>query len=170
LKKLIPLRKSFLFAFLLLVSISAFSQDAAKAGYLKFPTVPPFTLLKTDSTSLTRDDLARNKKLLLMYFSPECDHCIHQTDSLLANISKLKDVEIVMATYQPMEELANFSRKYKMNNYPNIKLGRDTKFFFAPFYKMHNLPFLALYDKKGKLLTTFEGTTPVNKLIAAFKK
>jgi hypothetical protein len=35
---------------------------------------------------------------------------------------------------------------------------------------MHNLPFLALYDKKGKLLTTFEGTTPVDKLIAVFKK
>jgi thioredoxin-related protein len=164
------LRKSFLFVFILFVSASAFSQDAEKAGYLKFPTVPPFTLLKTDSTSLTRDDLARNKKLLLMYFSPGCEHCLHQMDSLLVNLNKLKDVEILMATYQPMEELADFSRKYKMNNYPNIKLGRDTKFFFAPFYKMHNLPFLALYDKKGKLLTTFEGTTPVNKLIAAFKK
>jgi cytochrome oxidase Cu insertion factor (SCO1/SenC/PrrC family) len=174
------LKKSFLFAFFLLVCVCAFSQDpvkpstakasADKPGYLQFPTVPPFTLMKTDSSSLTRDDLARNKKLLFMYFSPECEHCLHQTDSLLANLNKLKDVEILMATYQPMNELADFSRKYKMDNYSNIKLGRDTKFFFAPFYKMKNLPFIALYDKKGKLLTTFEGTTPVNKLIAAFKK
>lgn len=164
------MRKSFLFGFFLLVFASAFSQDAVKPGYLKFPKVPPFTLLKTDSTSLTRDDLAKNKKLLLMYFSPGCEHCMHQTDSLLANLNSLKDVEILMATYQPMNELADFSKKYKMDNYRNIKLGRDTKFFFAPFYKMHNLPFLALYDKKGRLLTTFEGSTPVNKLIAAFKK
>jgi len=35
------------------------------------------------------------------------------------------------------------------------KIGRDEKFFLAPFYKIRNLPYLALYDKKGNLIKLF---------------
>ena len=51
----------------------------------------------------------------------------------------------------------------------NIKMGRDTQFFFPPFYKIKNLPFMALYNSTGKLITTFEGTTPMKKLLDSFK-
>lgn len=105
-----------------------------------------------------------------MYFSPGCDHCRHQTDSLISNMKRFKDVQIVMATYQPMEDIRIFAQDYKLAEYPNIHIGRDEKYFLQPFYKILNLPFLALYDKKGKLLTTFEGTTPVEKLLEAFAK
>jgi hypothetical protein len=49
-------------------------------------------------------------------------------------------------------------------------LGRDTKFFLPPFFKIQNLPFQALYDKSGKLITTFEGNVKIDKLLAAFNK
>lgn len=164
--------KQFLLLMLLATSVAkGFAQEDSllKAGYLRFPTIPPFTLLKADSTTITRDDLVRHKKTLVMFFSPGCDHCKHQTKDLLANMDKFKDVEILMATYQPMEEIQAFYNDFHLENYPNIKLGRDTKYFFVPFYKISNLPFLALYNNKGKLLTTFEGTTPVNKLLEGFK-
>ena len=144
-------------------------SDSLKAGYLRYPTIPPFTLLKTDSTDLTRDDLTKHKKTMIMFFSPDCDHCKHQTKDMLANMDKFKDVEILMATYQPFEEMQAFYNDNHIANYPNIKMGRDTKYFFVPFYKMNSLPFLALYNSKGKLLTTFEGTTPIEKLTEAFR-
>ena len=164
--------KKYVLFILLAVSVATgFAQEDSllKAGYLRFPTIPPFTLLKADSSSITRDDLARHKKTLFMFFSPGCDHCKHQTKELLANIEKFKDVEILMATYQPMEEMQAFYNDFHLENYPNIRLGRDTKYFFPPFYKMNNLPFLALYNNKGKLLTTFEGTTGIDKLLEGFK-
>ncbi len=104
-----------------------------------------------------------------MYFSPDCDHCKHQTDSMLASFNDFKDVEILMATYQPFDEMIKFYQAYGMSKYSNIKMGRDTRFFMPPFYKIKNLPFMALYNKKGKLITTFEGTTPVMKIVKAFK-
>jgi thioredoxin-related protein len=146
-------------------------QANAQAPYLRFPTLPPFHLLKLDSsTYLTKEDVKKNRRTIIMYFSPDCDHCKHQTESILADFKKFKDIEIIMATYQPFEELKEFNTHYRMSEHPNVKMGRDEKFFLPPFYKIRNLPYLALYDKKGNLVTTFEGTQKVDTILAAFDR
>ena len=140
-----------------------------QAAYLRFPTIPPFHLLKSDSaTYITKDDIKKHHRTIVMFFSPDCDHCKHQTESILAAGDRFKDIEIVMATYQPFEEMKEFNEHYRIYEHPNIKLGRDEKFFLAPFYKIRNLPYLALYDKKGNLVTTFEGTQKIDTLLNAF--
>jgi thiol-disulfide isomerase/thioredoxin len=147
------------------------AQQAApeQAPYQKFPTVPPFHLLKVDSaTFVTKDDLKKHRRTMIMFFSPDCDHCKHQTDSILADFDKFKDIEIVMATYQPFGEMKDFYAHYHLAEHPNIKIGRDEKFFLAPFYRIRNLPYLALYDKKGNLIKTFEGTQKIATLLNAF--
>lgn len=139
------------------------------APYQKSPTVPAFHLLRADSaTYVTKDDLKKHRPTLIMYFSPDCDHCKHQTEFILAENDKFKDIEIVMATYQPFGEMKDFITHYKLTDHPNIKVGRDDKFFFAPFYRIASLPFLALYDKNGNLITTFEGTHPADTILDAF--
>jgi len=143
----------------------------AQAPYLRYPTIPPFHLLRLDSTTyLTKNDLKRHHNTLIIFFSPDCEHCKHQTEAILAASKQFKDIEIVMATYQPFDELKEFNTHYRLFEHPNFKLGRDEKFFLAPFYKVRNFPYLALYDKKGDLITTFEGTQKVDTLLNAFNK
>jgi thioredoxin-related protein len=149
------------------------AQPAAdpQAPYLRFPTIPPFHLLKLDSsTYLTKDDIKKHHRTLVMFFSPDCDHCKHQTEAILSMSKEFRDVEIVMATYQPFEELKDFNTHYRMFEHSNFYLGRDEKFFLAPFYKIRNLPYLALYDKKGDLITTFEGNQKAETLLTAFNR
>ena len=152
------------------ISSFAFAQkDSMDAPFRKSTGIPPFDLLKTDSSShLTKENINGKHKTLIMFFSPECTHCQHQTEDMLAAIDSLKDIQIVMATYQPFEEMVAFNQKYNIEKYSNIKLGRDTKYFLPPYYRMKSLPFLALYDKKGNYITSFEGNQPVAKLVAAF--
>jgi thioredoxin-related protein len=168
---------AFLFCHFLSVQAQAPAQqppaDAAQAQapYLRYPTLPPFHLLKLDSsTYLTKDDIRKHRQTLIMFFSPDCDHCKHQTESILADFKKFKDIEIVMATYQPFGELKDFNDHYRLFEHNNIKIGRDEKFFLAPFYKIRNLPYLALYDKNGNLITTFEGTQKPDTILTAFQK
>lgn len=161
--------------FILLLSLTIFSSARAQgvpaeAPYKRFPTLPPFTLLGVDSSTFTRDDLPKHKKTLIMYFSPECDHCKHQTEDMLKEMNRLKGIQIVMATYQPFEEITAFYKNYNLAAHPNIKIGRDIKYFFAPYYQLMNLPYLALYDAKWDLITTFEGNASVDKLVKAFGK
>jgi thiol-disulfide isomerase/thioredoxin len=138
--------------------------------YLRFPTIPPFKILKVDSVNFyTRDDLKKNKLTLVMFFSPTCEHCKHQTEDILAAPEEFKDVEIVMATYQPFGEMREFYTYYRIADHPNIKLGRDEKYVLPGFYSnMQSLPYLALYDKKGNLITTFQGNQKVATLMTSF--
>jgi thiol-disulfide isomerase/thioredoxin len=154
---------------LLVITGSASAQTNTQgAAHLRNPGLPSFTLLNVDSTYFTSKYLQKNKETLIVYFNPECDHCMHQTDSLLAKIKKLKNIQILMATHDPLNKMKAFYKKYRLAKYSNIKLGRDVNFFFPPYYKIANLPFLILYNKKGNLVTTFEGITPVDKVLKAF--
>lgn len=149
----------------LLVCGAATAQIDTSALFRRFPTVPPFQLLKSDSGSLTKNALKKNQPVILMYFSPECDHCQHQVEDMLARMSDLKRIQIVLATNRSLAELAGFEEKYKLKTFKNVYTGRDTKYFLQPFYKIRNLPYLALYDKKGKLITTFEGNVTIDKIL-----
>lgn len=139
--------------------------------YLRFPTVPPFQLLAADSTTVfTKNDLKPGQPVLLMYFSPECDHCQKQMEFILSAIDSLKNVELVLATYQPFEQMKTFINKYNLTAYPNIHTGRDIKYILAPFYNIHKLPFLALYNAGGQLITTFQAGATGETLVKSFRQ
>ncbi len=155
----------------LLLAAATASAQTDTALYLRFPQVPPFTLYKApDSTKFTKDDLAGKKKTLLIIFSPDCDHCQHETKALTDTIKAFKKIQIVMATYLPYAEMMKFYTDYNIAAYPNITMGWDKSFFLPPFFKLNSLPFMALYDKKGKLITTFEGTVAMKKILTAFEQ
>jgi thioredoxin-related protein len=161
-----------LFLLILVLSVklaSAQTLPPDSPAYKRFPNLPPFTILQVDSTNLTKDHLKQHQPTIIMYFSPDCDHCKHQWADMEKRMKDLKKFQIIMITYQPFEEMVSFYKEQKIASYTNIKMGRDTKFFLPPFYKIQSLPFQALYDKNGELLTTFEGNVKIDKLLAAFK-
>lgn len=162
--------KHALIVFTFFMSIkSGLAQHDTSALYQRFPEVPPITLLRADSGIISKERLKKNEPVILMYFSPECHHCQRQMEDMLARMNDLKKVQIILATHRPMEELIAFQTKYKLQDHSNIQAGRDTKYFIQPFYRIKNLPYLALYDKKGKLITTFEGNVSIDRLLEELK-
>ena len=100
---------------------------------------------------------------MLMIFSPMCEHCKQETEEMIKNIDKFKNSVIVMATMMPYDSMMSFRVKYKLADYENIIVGQDTQFFLPVYYMISNLPFLAFYDKKGKLISVFEGSMSIEK-------
>ena len=157
---------------LTLMSLSAYSQQDSTQlpPYQRFRTVPPFKLLKTDSaTYFTKDDLKKNKPVLIMIFSPDCEHCQHATEEMISRIDDLKDIQIVMATTLQFSQMKEFYEKYELSKYDNITVGQDYQYILLSFFRPHFLPYLGMYDKKGKLLTTFEGTLKMEELLKIFE-
>jgi thioredoxin-related protein len=166
--------KSILIAILVLFSLySAQAQipaNVTEAPYLKNPGIPPFKLLEVDSLHfVTKDDIKKNHQVLFIFFSPECEHCKHQMRDILSDISQFKDIQIVMATFQPFEEMKQFYSYFRIGDHSNILMGRDEKYMLPPYYRMQSLPFLALYDKKGQFITRFEGNQKVDTILHAFR-
>ena len=145
----------------------AFAQNELPP-YKKSPTLPQLQLMQVDSSTLTNGQL-KKEPTIIMYFSPSCDHCQHQVKDMIAAMKDLQQYQILMATYQPFDEMTEFYKEYKLAQYPNIKMGRDVNYRLPVFFDIRNLPYLALYDKNGALITTFEGNVKVDALIKAFK-
>ncbi|MBD0376629.1 MAG: redoxin domain-containing protein [Flavisolibacter sp.] len=152
-------------------TLSAFSQiDTARPPYQRYPTLPPMQLLLSDSATLfTKANLSKNKPVLLMLFSPECSHCQHTAEELQQYKEELKNIEIVMATMHSVTQMNQFIQTYRLNELPNVVVGKDIYYILPPFYNIRNLPFMAFYDKKGKLISVFEGSLPMQKVVAVFK-
>lgn len=157
---------------LLLLLAGSFTHSRAQADtgklYQRFPTVPPFKLYRVpDSTVFTKDDLKKKKATLIMIFSPDCEHCQHETQQLTANISLFKKVQIVMASPLEFDFINRFYEVYELAKYPNITVGRDPAYFLGTFYKVRSFPAIFLYDKKGNFVQAFDGSVPVEKIAEA---
>jgi thioredoxin-related protein len=146
------------------------AQSSEQPAYKRYPTIPPLELEQLDHTTITKDNIKKNQPTIIMYFSPVCEHCKHQMDDMIKRMNDLKKYQIILATYQPQEDMVVFDHDYQLAKYPNIKMGRDNKFVLPPFYSIRSLPYLALYDKKGNLIRTFEGNVKIDTLLHAFGK
>jgi thiol-disulfide isomerase/thioredoxin len=153
----------------LFIAQLSFSQaDSTKPLYLRFPAVPQFTIFKAaDSTAFTRENLHKKKPVVFILFSPDCEHCQHETKELIANLDKFKNTQIVMITYMPYDMMKQFYRDYKIADYPLITMGRDGKYMLPTFFNVHSLPAIYVYDKKGKFKQAFEGSVKIDKIVEA---
>jgi thiol-disulfide isomerase/thioredoxin len=159
--------KIFTLFFLLALNNTSLAQDQ-DAPYLKYPSLPNFSILQEDSTSwFTARDIKKGVPVIIVLFSPECDHCKKQASLMTKNMNELRNTEIVMSTFQPIYKMKDFIRQYKLYQYPNVHVGRDVKYFFGPFFRVRSAPFLALYDKNRNLIKVFEGDTKVDKILDA---
>lgn len=167
------MKKHILLPLLILLTLSAFSQTDSTSlpPYKRFPTVPPFKILLTDSTTwLTKENLPAKRATMVILFSPDCDHCKHETEQLLSEIDKFKKIEIVMATPLPFEKMKEFYGHYDLGRFKNIHVGRDVNFILPVFFDARSLPYLAFYDKKGRLIDAFEGSLPIEQVLEKFKE
>jgi thioredoxin-related protein len=166
------MKKSCLLAICTLLAITLFSQtDSTLPPYKRFPSFPPVRLLNTDSSSFfTKTDLDKKASALLILFNPQCEHCQQETAAIIKHIDKFRHIQIVMATYAPFDSMMAFRERYQLANYKNIVVAQDTHYFLTSFFTIHSLPFLAFYNRKKELITVFEGSMPIEKVLAIFEK
>lgn len=151
-------------------SVSSFCQQDSLPPFKRFPTIPPFNLLEIDSSShFTKNSLKKNKPVLIILFNPDCDHCQHETEEIIKNIDRLKNVQIIMSTNMSFDMMKSFYEKYDLQRFDNIMVGRDFQYILPSFYQVRFMPYLAMYDKKGNLLTTFQGSMKIDDLVQVFK-
>jgi thioredoxin-related protein len=156
------MKQILIYTILYLAPFIGFAQAEAQPLYLQFPDVPPFSLTKVpDSTKFTKDDLAKKKATLIILFSPDCDHCQHETRELQKHIGLFKNVQIVMAAQLDYSLIKKFYEEFDMASYPNITVGREGTFFLSTFFNNRTFPTLFLYNKKGKFVERFEGSVPM---------
>ena len=167
-----PVKKILSILLFIAISCTAFSQvDTAQPPFKRFPTHPPLQMLLSDSvTKYTKNDLPKKTPVLFMLFSPDCSHCQQTTEEMIKYKDDIKDFQIVMTSLHPLWQMNAFIEKYRLKDLENVVIGKDLFNIMPSFYNIKNMPFQAFYNKKGNLITTFEGSMPLLKIIEVFKQ
>lgn len=151
-------------AFALLSAFASFGQGAAAVKKMA-----PFQIVLNTGGQYRADQL-KPGAAILVYFSPDCEHCQAFTQDMLKNFSAVGNKQVVMITPAPMEMITPFVAKYKLASYPNIKIGTEgTSRIVQRYYNIMHYPFIALYNKSGALVKTFEGEQPHADIFKAMK-
>lgn len=152
---------SFCCTLLIIFSVGLFRSNIAVAQYM-----PSFNMRLTNGKLFSAKDLSHQIPVIIIYFAPDCGHCLTLMDSLFKKIRNFKKAQIVMVTFKPLDEVTAFEKTYHTVRYQNIKVGIETPvFFFRDYYKVDNTPFTALYNRHGKLIIAYRNKTPVDDLI-----
>jgi thioredoxin-related protein len=166
--------KHLLFVFLLaLGSTTLKAQNSAAKG------IPPFRIFTKDSTYLTPANLKKGKPVMIVYFAPDCTHCQHFTDELKMRMDKeakkkektFSNTQIVMVTFTDLLNMKLFYIDFGLAKYHNIMMGTEGRTYVVlRYYNVKTTPYIAVYDKNGKLVQGFEKVPSLDTLAATIRK
>lgn len=153
------------------IALSSFSQKDSADNYVKgFLTIPAFKInIVPDSSLYTNDNLKKNMPLIIMFFSPDCDHCQKQIKEMMAYKEELKNIQIVMISPLSYKDNKIFYDEYALARMPNTRLGFDITFKLRNLYKTTTYPSMYVYDRNGTLAKAFVGNIGVPAIIDAVK-
>ena len=106
---------------------------------------------------------------MIMFFSPDCDHCQKQTKEMLAYKEELKNIQIMMISALSYKDSKTFYNEYGLASMPNVKLGTDPSYKLRQIYRVQTMPAMYVYDKNGTLAKAFVGNIDVPRIIDAVK-
>ena len=113
---------------------------------------------------LQAGNISEHKPVVVIFFSPDCDHCQRTAIELIALKSKLSRFQIVMVTQSSLTETQGFYKKYSLSQLPNLRVGIDKNFEFYKYFGNANVPSFYIYDKNHSLVKKIQGETNIDQI------
>ena len=158
-------RKFLMLLIVVVTTSNLFAQAPKNNG-----TIAPFVITLDDGKVFKAEEL-KKAPVMLVYFSPECDHCKNFTKQLVKNSKSFSDRQIVMITYLSVDEVKNFVKTFDLSSHHNIKVGTEANTFLVRnYYNVEHFPFVALYDKTGKEVKLFANQPSIKDVLKAANK
>ena len=152
---------------MLLRALMLFTASVLQAQKGKMPA---FKFTQSNNKVIKAEDLPKNKPILLIYFSPECDHCETVMKEFFKQPAKFASASVAMVTFLPMPKLLDFEKKFPTKKYANVYSGSEGgTFFIKDYYKLDEIPFVALYDKNRNLVKSYLRNVPLDEISAKLK-
>jgi thiol-disulfide isomerase/thioredoxin len=165
--------KEILFLFFIALKISAaHAQDSDTIPPYEKDSlhIPAFTILQTDSSFINDKKIPNNKPVVIIYFSPECGHCQITADEFSKRMADMKDFYFVWVSYYPLPEIKEFAKKFNLQQFNNIIIGRDPNYTIPSYFRVKFTPFMAVYNKEHHLIQTYGQGTEADTLINLLKE
>lgn len=128
--------------------------------------IPPFKIQNEKGKVLTNADLKPGKPVLLMIFSPQCDHCELMLDSMKNIAAAFAGTQPILVTEARNKDLFTDYRKGKGADLGKLFSfsGWDAGNLIYYIYTFRLLPQVNVYNSKHRLVHSFAGNFPLDSL------
>lgn len=164
--------KKILFLFFIALNINAaYAQDNDTIPPYEKDSlhIPSFTVLQTDSSFTNDKKIPNDRPVVIVYFSPECGHCQITADEFSKKMKEMKNIFFVWVSYYPLPEIKEFAKKFNLQQFNNIIIGRDPNYTIPSYFRVKFTPFMAVYNKEHHLIQTYGQGTEADTLINLLK-
>lgn len=165
--------KKILFLFFIAIkinSVHAQNYDTIPPYQKDSLHIPAFTVLQTDSSFTNDKKIPNGKPVVIIYFSPECGHCQLTAQEFGEKMKDMRNIFFVWVSYYPLPEIKEFSKKFNLQQFTNIIIGRDQNYTIPSYYRVKFTPFMAVYNKEHHLIQTYQQGTEADTLISLLKE
>jgi thioredoxin-related protein len=124
---------------------------------------PPITIRLVDGTDVNVKTL--DKKLILILFQPDCDHCQDQAKQIQKRLDAFANYQMYFISSEALDVILKFSKDYNLMNKPNVHFG------FVPVEDVVNhfgsisTPSIYIYKESGELIQNFDGLVDIEVVI-----
>lgn len=150
---------------ILIYLFSNFQKKKSKVEALK--NIPAFSVKDINGKSVTNNYLPEGNKVLV-YFNPDCEYCQAEMDELSKINEKHQDINWIMFTDKPLNEIKKFAKRYKLDKAENIKWCNDPKSEVYLKFTMTGIPYFLGYNDKNKLVHRSTGAIKIEKVLSDF--
>ena len=161
-------RISLLLAF---ISITIITTAQSQTDFdIKYQTIPSFNIHKIpDSSSYSNKNIQKNKPFIVMFFSPDCDHCQKELKELMVNKKQFKNIPILMLSPANYGEIKKFYKDFSVSKMPNITVAHDDNMTLSKLYQLRTFPTMFVYNRMGRLVKTFISNVSIPDILQAVK-
>ncbi len=151
-----------IFAGLAIMGIKAVNRKKTQqAKSEKIKKLPPFSFLRPEGGAFTNDSLIPGKPVVIIHFSPGCDHCQYEALEISRNLEQFKNTELLMITAANSTEATSFAKEYHLYGQGNIKLLLYTGNLFHETFGTTMLPAFFVYNRQHILVDKILGETKI---------
>ncbi|MEJ7559454.1 MAG: redoxin domain-containing protein [Pedobacter sp.] len=135
---------------LLLISAQlAFSQDPLPRSLL-----PKAVFYKLDGKAFSTEQIAKDKKFLIMFYDATCEHCQRVAANLSKRSKELTGINLYMISLDEPQSIKYFMGTFgkPLLALKTVTLLQDKDMIFIPLFHPQQYPSLYLYGKDKRLI------------------
>ena len=155
------------------ISVTFFvsAQNNLQVNYnIKIETIPAFNIHTIpDSSNYSNNNIKKNKPFIIMFFSPDCEHCQKELKELSKNKNKFKNIPILMISPANYAEIKQFYKDYAVAKMPNITVAHDDNSTMSRLFQLRTFPTMFVYNRTGKMVKTFVSNVSIPDILQAVK-
>jgi thiol-disulfide isomerase/thioredoxin len=113
---------------------------------------------------IAKSDL-RGGKTVVLYFSPDCEHCQLLGNDIGQQLGKLRDIDFVFVTRFDEADAIAYAKRFGLWEQPNIYWGLDVDAAFYGYFGEMFIPSAYIFGEKDKFLQSVHQNAMVQDLL-----